>query len=121
MPNKPPFDAKFDAAKTTVTIEATGTPQPMHADQLEIVMEWLGKLRAELSPAVPDEPLPTTRARAITKWTVGTQDNAPPAKVGAAIGFRSAEFGWFVVRLSAADCRKFAQLLLSGEDAAALQ
>jgi hypothetical protein len=120
MPN-PPFEYKFDLAKTTVTIDATGISQPMNAELLEFVMEWLGKLRAEMLPSVPDKPLLTTRPHPITMWTVGTQDAAPPADVGAAIGFRSAEFGWFVVRLPAADCRKFAQLLLRGEDAAALQ
>lgn len=99
MTNPPPPDIRyeFDAARAHVTLNLGGAPMTLAADEVERLAQFLGFLRASMSPEVSvDVPEGDSYPHMDTPRLVvqTTQDGRR-----AALGVRTPAFGWIAFLL----------------------
>ena len=92
----PPLEYEFDAAREHVTLDVGGGPLRLSAAEVERLAQFLGFLRASMSPDVgldvPEGSYPHIDTPRIVAQA--TQDG-----LRAAIGIRTPAFGWIAILL----------------------
>jgi len=100
MTTKPPFNYSLNDDASVVTLEVSGQKIDLTTEQLQVVLLWLGDVRARMTPAVAAEPTADEPIAPIANWRIEPMPGGPPAQVGGRIMFRSLHFGWFAILLS---------------------